>query len=239
MQYSKFLTLFGFGLTHMVQVTAITISDTAVATPVEKTTADVAPYNWTTLDVATTHGIEEVLAGKPQTSVVLAVIAANSGIVAAVCSTGNVIACAATGITVVLLNFFSNFISSSGPSDASSTKRANDYPLIDADWLPTESCSTYCQLKAGAAHGAWTAFANATVNGVHHDLHFRQNGTLMGLRAVPRLPLMEKRDDVDNDGGIVAAYFWEDDSQQAYVPKISSIPLFSPTSCCFFPSVIT
>ncbi|KAJ5570824.1 hypothetical protein N7535_004484 [Penicillium sp. DV-2018c] len=221
MQFFKLLYFLGLGLARRVQGNPLPTADDAVVTHTTVTTADIVPYNWTTVDVAipSSNGKEMTVAAQPQTSVVLAVIAANSGIAVAACSTGVPWVCAGTAIAVVIMNFITLFIPSSGPSDASNTKRDMLYSLIGAvhdAWQPTESCSTHCQLKARAAHGVWTHFASATVDGVHHDLHFRQNGTLNGLRAVPRPTTSMKRDDVDDEGGIVAAYFWEDNNQQAF-----------------------
>lgn len=222
MQLFKLLCLIGPGLAPRVQGTPLPTGDDAVVTTPASITTDMVPYNWAILDVSIPSSDEKemMIAAQPKTSVVLAVITANSGIAVAACQSGIPWVCAGVAIAVVLGNFLTLFISSSGPSDASNVKRDVLYPTIgvvqDA-WQPTTSCSTHCQLKAGAAHGVWTPFASTTVDGVHHDLHFRQNGTLMGIRAVSRSTASMKRDENDDDGGIVAAYFWEDNNQQAYV----------------------
>lgn len=80
-----------------------------------------------------------------------------------------------------------------------------------ADWR----CDTVCQLRANSAHATWTSVGNVTVDGVVHNLHFSHNGKILRLRSVQGVSGNLKRDDVDDDGRVVAAYFWEDDNQTA------------------------
>lgn len=210
-------------LTHGVQSAAVASTTVTSFSPDTKlVTNDVALQNWTKVEVGHPSSVGSevaaVAAPTPKTSVVMAVIASNTALAAATCTAGIIWLCATSVIATILSNFFLLFVPSSGPTDASNVKRA-DLPTIThfvhEAWLPTESCSTFCQLKAGSAHGDWTHFTNTTVDGVVHDVHFRQNGNLMGLRAVRQSSTANKRDDNSDDDGVVAAYFWEDNNQQA------------------------
>ncbi|KFY23762.1 hypothetical protein V491_02415 [Pseudogymnoascus sp. VKM F-3775] len=70
-------------------------------------------------------------------------------------------------------------------------------------------------LRAKSAHVTWTSIGNVTVDGVVHDPHFSHSGKILRLRSVQGVPGNSRRDNVDDDGGVVVAYFWEDDSQTA------------------------
>lgn len=120
-------------------------------------------------------------------------------------------------MTVVLISFFALFRASSGPPGTANPVQSIEAPamLIHTTFLPTAACDTVCQLRANSAHATWTSVGNVTVDGVVHNLHFSHNGKILGLRSVQGVSGNSKRDDVDDDGGVVAAYFWENDSQTA------------------------
>lgn len=52
---------------------------------------------------------------------------------------------------------------------------------------------------------------------------------MIGVRAVQSTAGTKyKRDDIDDDGGFVADYFWEDNNQQAFVfPNLFVFPILS------------
>lgn len=223
MKTSHVVSLLSLGLAHSAQASAIP----AASVPVVST--DLMPYNWTTVELAPTSGVAEVptrLAKRASERIVMATIASNTAIVGAACSYGGPWVCGATAITVVLGNFFTQFYARSGPTPNSLVpagwkRDSSDFVVstVHENWLPTGSCSTVaCQLQTFAPHGAWTHFGNATLNSVHHDLHFHQNGDVKGLRAVQRSSSSNgKRDDYSDKGGIVATYFWKNNHRQAYV----------------------
>jgi hypothetical protein len=171
------------------------------------------PPQWQTIDATD--------AGAPNTQVVMAVIASNTAIVGGLCAIGVVPACITGAILAVLTNFYLVY-ATTGTTDSPNKRAAEGYngsaiPMIDAAWAADESCSILCKLKSGAAQNEWIAIGNTTVNGVFHDVLFQHSGNQMGIKAIQRFPgsSLGKRDDIDDDGGYVAAYFWEDNNQQA------------------------
>ncbi|KAL1967133.1 hypothetical protein VTN77DRAFT_3424 [Rasamsonia byssochlamydoides] len=180
-------------LVGLAQSTAIPAADVAIISHdvTILPTTDVVAHNWTKVDVA--FGPDSI----PQTAVALAVLFTNAQIASYACAAGPIV-CGIVAMSAVLVSFFTLFRASSGPAGTPNPVRRFDTitSAIHEAWLPTESCSTLCQLKAGAPHGTWTSIGKETPR--------------------PKSGATTKRDDDDDDDGIVATYFWEDDNEQAF-----------------------
>ena len=214
MKCPSYLAVFSaVGLAALATASAIPVTDSDIEIVPRSVSVvhstDLAVHNWTRFDV---NAVDSSI---PKTAVVLAVLYTNAQIVGYACGAGPIV-CGITAMSAILVSFFTLFKESSGPAGTDSpARRAIDYSAIHDPWMPTESCSTLCQLKAGAPHGEWVPLGNTTIDNVFHDIHFHQEGTRMGLRAVQSSGSTVKRDDIYDDDGIVATYFWEDDNQQA------------------------
>lgn len=185
---------------------------------------DIAVRNWTEYNTTSLAAVGHLDASIPQTAVVVAVIYSNAQIVSGVCAAtaatgpGGVAVCGVVAITAILTSFFALFRASSGPAGDDSPVRSIAAPsfIMHDLLLPTGGCDTVCQLKANAASTtSWAAVGNITVDGIFHDVHFSQNGQVLGLRAVQAADSNARRDDTYDDNGVVAAYFWQDDHETA------------------------
>lgn len=229
---SRFSRLLTVGLSVLAAVShasTIPSQDAVFSRGIELLPADtdLSVRNWTTFKYPTalsTIGAHE-LASIPQTAVVVAVLYTNAQIVSSVCAataaTGpaGVAVCGVTAVTAVIVSFFTLWRASSGPAGTPNPVRSIEAApgmLLHSAFLPKDACGTVCQLKANTPHATWTAIGNVTIDGVHHDVHFSQKGQVLGIRAVTGAAGgIAKRDDYDDDNGIVATYFWEDDSETA------------------------
>lgn len=207
------------------QASSIPAKDVVVSRDVQfvSSDADIAPRNWTHYNTTSISTVGQLDASVPQTAVVIAVLYTNAQIVQGVCTAtaatgpGGVAVCGVVAIAAVLTSFFSLFRASSGPAGDSPVRSltAPSFTIHDA-LLPADACDTICQFKANAANATfWASVGNTTVDGIFHDIHFSQNGKILGLRAVPSPSGNTKRDDTYDDNGVVAAYFWQDDHQTA------------------------
>jgi hypothetical protein len=72
---------------------------------------------------------------------------------------------------------------------------------IHPDYISTIGCSTGCWLATASLQGKWTYFANATVDGVLHTLHYYQSGNYLSIRAVshnaPALTKVKRQTTID------------------------------------------
>lgn len=170
---------------------------------------------WTTKDIAV-RPVSDVDAATPNTSVVLAVIASNTALAGGICALGIVAACITLAVVAVLTNFYLIY-ATIGTSDSPVRRDVSEITAqVHEFWKPTESISTLAKLKANTNEGVWVSIGNTTINGTFHDVHFQQLGSMLGVKAIQSTTGMkERRDDADDEGGFVAAYFWEDNNQQA------------------------
>ncbi|KAH6703205.1 hypothetical protein BKA61DRAFT_581778 [Leptodontidium sp. MPI-SDFR-AT-0119] len=196
-------------------------SDVAViprkSTSVRGLTTDlVGPPLWTTKNIAPSPlGID---AGAPNTQVVLAVITSNTALAGGLCVIGVIPACIVGAAVAAITNFYLVYAALGVTDSPVRRDIAGVTPNIHELWLPSESSSTLSKLKANATDGVWTSIGNTTVNGIFHEVHFRQLGPMLGVKVIQSTAgAKDRRDDTDDDGGYVAAYFWEDNNQQAFV----------------------
>lgn len=164
--------------------------------------------------------LHPVSASAGRTAVELAVIASNTQLASAVCSTGSTAACIAAAVFTVLWNFFAIWrVSNTAPGAIHPARDGlGVLTLVHSQWLPSADCSVACRLHAGAVENSWTLFANSTAAGVTHDLHFIRSGTISGIRATRSTSGggRDKRQDVDDDGGMVVSYYWDNGNETAY-----------------------
>lgn len=208
------------------QASSIPAKDVVASRGVQFVSPDaaIAVRNWTHYNTTSISTVGQLDASVPQTAVVIAVLYTNAQIVQGVCTAtaatgpGGVAVCGVVAIAAVLTSFFSLFRASSGPAGDSPVRSltAPSFIIHDA-LLPAEACDAICQFKANAANtNTWASIGNTTVDGMFHDIHFSQNGKILGLRAVPSASSGNtKRDDTYDDNGVVATYFWQDDHQTA------------------------
>ena len=118
------------------------------------------------------------------------------------------VGCAATGIVSLLGLFFLGF-TGSGKRDVSSN-------VWNTIYLPTAEQSAVQQLHTLEPEGDWRSIGNATIDGIFHDLHYRRNGSVAGLRAMqyPSHGLSTRSE--DDFGGVVVDYHWNDANRAAY-----------------------
>lgn len=152
-------------------------------------------------------------------AVVLAAFTTNVAITTEVCKLGNPYLCVGTAVLGIISTFFLAYkFISNGPVMELRTNAGNVLTLTDARWQAAAGCGIGCQLKAGAALDAWTHFGNMTVNDIQHTMHFYRSGTINGIRAIPvggSGVAGSKRSDSDDESGIVATYFWDDNNESA------------------------
>jgi hypothetical protein len=153
------------------------------------------------------------------------------GLTAAVCTavagTGpvGVAGCLFQGLVATIGSFFAIF--------QLSGKRDVTYQVM-LDYPAGPGCHGACQLDIQAPEGDWRIVGNATVSGIHHDLYYRRNGTLSGVRAVQRGNATDVRKRSENDvGGLVVDYNWSNDNIVAY-DSFGSSPSQIQTDSSFF-----
>lgn len=150
--------------------------------------------------------------------VVLAAFSANSAIAKATCTLGETASCINISVLAVLSTFLGLFqATSNGP--IVELGGGSTLTLAHPQWQPTADCRLGCQLRAGVADGEWRLFAHLVIDGAQHALHSFRSGSTNGLKAIPVQATAgastERRSDVYDAGGIVAAYFWDNGNQQA------------------------
>lgn len=150
--------------------------------------------------------------------VVMAAFSANAAIAVAACTLGGPYACISVGITAIIASFFEfwKFSSTSGPIMPLSGSRGT-LTLVHPQWQPTAECTIGCQLKAGVEEDTWTHFANVTVKGAAHTMHYYRSGAINGIKAVliTNSSTAAKRADADGEDGIVSTYWWTDGNENA------------------------
>lgn len=149
-------------------------------------------------------------------SVILAIISSNTAIATAACTVAALPACIVAAVFACLTNFYLAYKAST-PADPGPQRRIEGVESdIHSLYLPSKSENMLDKLRTHTIENQWTHFGNTTVYGIHHDMQFQRQGSKLGIKAIPRIQdLKSKRDDVDDDGGIVTTYFWEDNNQQA------------------------
>ncbi|ESZ96047.1 hypothetical protein SBOR_3524 [Sclerotinia borealis F-4128] len=170
---------------------------------------------WTTKDIALSP--LSIDAGVPDTQVVLAVIASNVALAGGLCAIGVIPACITGAAIAALTNFYLVYATMGTSNGPARRDIAGITANIHDLWLPSESSSTVFKLKTNTIDGVWTPIGNTTINGLYHEVHFRQLGSMLGVKAIQSAAgAKNRRDDAADDGGYVAAYFWEDNNQQAW-----------------------
>lgn len=184
-----------------------------VAIPRDTSRVYVSDHAWTTKDIAINAPLN---VAADSSSVILAVITSNTAIATAACTVAALPACILAAVFACLTNFYLAY-KASAPADPGPARRiegvqSDIHPL----YLPSNSETMLDKLRTHTIEGQWTHFGNTTVYGIQHDMQFQRQGSQLGIKAIPRTQgLKSKRDDVDDDGGIVNTYFWEDNNQQA------------------------
>jgi hypothetical protein len=152
-------------------------------------------------------------------AIVMAVLAQTGVIAGAACTYGNPWICGAGLAYAALAGIWSLYY-----AGRAKVVRAIDKVemSIHPDYISTIGCSRGCRLAAASLQGEWTYFANATVDGVLHTLHYYQSGNYLGIRAVshnaPALTKVKRRttidvditEEVEKNGNFVGTFYWED-----------------------------
>jgi hypothetical protein len=152
-------------------------------------------------------------------AIIMAVLTQTGLIAGAACAYGNPLVCGAGLAYAALAGIWSLYY-----AGRAKVIRAIDTVemSIHPDYVPTIGCSTGCRLAAASPQGEWTYFANATVNGVLHTLHYYQSWNYLGIRAVshdaPDSTKVKRQTTIDVDiteevekkGNFVGTFYWED-----------------------------
>lgn len=170
--------------------------------------------------------------GRADDEITIIPISVGVSLTQATCSdSADPISCATIATVAVYSNFFA--------APWSGGRRSSDALYANTEYPPVPGCSTACRLKSEAEEGDWRAIGNVrlhyklgallraydrsvqvTVDGAFHNIFYRRQETVSGLRAVrsctPSAGNGKRQQDVeDNDGGMVADYYYVDEDEPA------------------------
>lgn len=145
--------------------------------------------------------------------VVLALISQNTVLAGAVCTATGGTACIVAAIVATIASYALLFVPTAGPDNPAKRAVEGVSAQVHDHFLLGDGSTPLDAMRSSGIEDQWVEYGNATIDGVQHTMHFHKTGNMMGVRAVRTGAGNEKRDDRDDDEGVVATYFWEDNNQ--------------------------